>query len=655
MGILKNLNDSIGFSMRDINLRVEAYGKDCIRVRETRNNVFSEEKWTLLDCEETEYEIKEEKDNVTIICGELSAVIRQGWKTYNLSIYKNGRLILQSKEDDDAVTRHRHLNGDNYCIKELFETNEGEHFYGLGQEQQDFFDRKGGSYELVHYNTKSTIPVVFSSLGYAFIWNNPSPGHCELVKNHTLWQSECAYQADYIVVGGKNPKEIMTNYCKLTGFAPKLPEWAMGFWQSRLRYESQEDVLNIAKEYVKRGVSIDALVIDYFHWTEQGEWSFDKKLWPDPKTMCEELKKMHIEPVVSIWPTINPKSRNYEYMNEQNMLVRTENGQYGSFEFYGQQAFVDMTNPDTRSFVWNQARDNYYKHGIKTFWLDEAEPEFHPQQFDNYRFYLGNGAKVALLYPFYYVKAFTDGLQSEGEKDFVSLTRAAYIGSQRLGAVVWNGDIPSTFRAMKQSVVSGLSMSMCGIPWWSNDIGGFHSGDTESEYFRELIVRWFQFGVFSPVMRLHGLRNKTKNQAPSHPDILEPSGGANEIWSFGEANYPILKQLVELRQRLRPYIKEQMEKSVTEGIPVVRPLFFDYYNDEICYGLDDEYLFGPDIIFAPILEKGMTDRKVYIPEGRWIRNGGSEVVTGPCEIDCHADLNEYIAFVHDGAKVKDVL
>jgi len=258
-----------------------------------------------------------------------------------------------------------------------------------------------------------------------------------------------------------------------------------------------------------------------------------------------------------------------------------------------------------------------------------------------------------MLYPYYYVKTFYDGLKEEGE-DLVSLTRAAYPGSQKLGAVVWNGDIPSTFNALKQSVTSGLSMAMCGIPWWNSDIGGFFSGNIESDYFRELIVRWFQFGLFSPVMRLHGVRVRTKNQVDRHPGVLEPSGGDNEIWSFGERNYPILKSIIELRDRLKPYILKYMDIASETGAPIMRPMFFDFHTDEICYTLEDQYMFGEDILFAPITAEGVTDRKVYLPEGKWVRTTDKKVYEGGQYIDCHAEIDEFIAFVKEGAKVLEV-
>lgn len=644
------------FQMRDETVLIESYGKNCLRVRASKNTILSDEGWTLLPATDdaTPNAYVDEDGLHTLENGMLSVKISRIWQSYKLTFFKNGKKILQTREEGDALRRYRHTEGSHYTIKTLFEANPGEHIYGLGQEQMSYFDKKGCSSELIHYNTKSAMPVIYSSLGYGFFWNNPGTGRCEFTNNHTLWLSDSAYQADYLIFTGDTPADIMYKYCNLTGFSPDMPRWAAGFWQCKLRYESQDDLMEVAREYKKRGIPIDAIVIDYFHWTEQGNWEFEPSLWPEPEKMCKELEEMNIHPVVSIWPTINPNSKNYATMNDENMLVRTENGQYGIFDFYGLQTFIDPTNPATRDYVWEQVKKTYYSYGIKTFWLDEAEPEVHPQQFENLRFHIGNGAQTALLYPYYYAKAFYDGLKKEGETDIISLTRASYPGSQKFGAVVWNGDIPSTFEALFQSIVSGLSMSMCGIPWWNSDIGGFHQGDIESDYFRELIVRWFQFGLFCPVMRLHGARKRMTGQADRHPDVKERSGGDNEIWSFGERNYPILKDLILLRDRLRPYILKYTKLASETGAPIMRPMFFDFYDDEICYTLDDQYMFGEDILFAPIYEQGVTQRKVYLPKGTWVRTTDKKEYDGGQLVTCHAEIDEFIAFVKKDAEVLSV-
>ena len=644
---------SILFQMRDETILFEPYGPDTIRVRATRNGTFSEEKWTLLDPLPAECTVTGGEHDAHMTVGILTVDVWKGWQRCEFRFTRDGKEILRSREDGDPVTKYTHQAGNMYRIRALFNANEGEHFYGIGQEQQPCLDRKGTATDLWHYNTKSALPCVYSSLGYYFLWNNPSPGRVEFGRARTLWESYCCYQADYIVAAAATPAAAMRRYAELTGFSPEMPEWAAGYWQCKLRYESQDDLLEVARKYHEMGIPVDAIVIDYFHWTEQGNWEFEPSLWPDPKAMCDELYAMGIRPVVSIWPTINPASHNWNTMNDENMLVRTENGQYGTFDFYGQQTFIDPTNPRTREYVWEQVKKGYYQYGIKTFWLDEAEPEYHPQQGNHLRYHLGNGMEMGLTYPYYYAQTFWDGLHKEGETDVACLTRAAWPGSQKFGAIVWNGDIPSSWQALKESVVSGLSMAMCGIPWWNSDIGGFHSGDIESDYFRELIVRWFQFGLFSPVMRLHGSRRRTSYQVDRHPGVKERSGGDNEIWCFGEQNTPVLASYIHLRERLKPYILACAKATSETGEPIMRPMFFDFPADSKCYELDDQYMFGPDILFAPIMETKTTDREVYLPEGKWVRVGGGEKVTveGGKMVTCHAELKEFIAFVREGAEV----
>ena len=657
MGVIKLQKDRILFQRRDELTVVEAYGMNCIRCRSTKNGKLSEESWTLQPAaEETACVVEGDEKSATLTNGLISVKVEVGdpWYGGVFTWYRKGKQILHTKFEGDYTGRNVHTEGDHYQIKVIFDANPDEHFYGLGQEQEDVFDRKGSTCNLQHYNTKSAVPVIYSSLGYGFFWNNPAPGRCETTKNHTMWVADSAYQADYLVYAGETPADVLKKDCDLTGYPSEFPEWAAGFWQSKLRYESQDEVLETAREYKKRGIPLAAIVIDFFHWTEQGEWKFDPRYWPDPEGMCNELKEMGIQPVVSIWPTTNPASENYREMDDANMLIRTENGQYGVFDFHGQQTFVDVTNPETRKYVWQKAKVNYYDKGIPNFWLDEAEPEVHPQQYSNLRLYAGNGAQTAMLYPYYYSRMFYEGLREAGEEKIILLVRAAYPGSQKYGSLVWNGDVASTFEALRMSVKTGLSMAMSGIPWWNSDIGGFHSGDIQSEYFKELVVRWAQFGVFCPVMRLHGARLRTPGQPVRHPGVKEQTGADNEIWSFGERDYEILKQLVELRERLKPYICHYMQVASEEGKPIMRPMFFDHYDDKVCYELEDQYMFGEDILFAPITEQGCTDRPVYLPEGRWQDVNSKKVYTGKQWIDCEAPLEKFIAFVREGSSVTEV-
>ncbi len=656
MGIITIKDEAILFERRDETVLIEPYGDDCIRVRASKNSRLSDERWTLLEpVKAASCEISGDQKRATMKNGMVSVTVSttNDWGG-ELVFKREDRVILSTKNYGDYVMRYQHTEGDNYRIRYAFNANPGEHIYGLGQEQEDAFDRKGTTTELQHYNTKSVIPVYYSSLGYGFIWNNPSPGRCETTLNHTMWVADSAYQADYLVFAGETPRDTMKIYSRLTGFAPMMPSWAAGFWQCKCRYESQDILLNVAREYKKRGIPIDAIVIDFFHWTEQGDLKFDPKYWPDPKAMVEELSQMGIETVVSVWPTISPRSENWRIMNERNMLVRTENGQYPTFDFFGLITYIDPTNPETASFYWDKVRNNYYSYGIKNFWLDEAEPEVHPQQFANLKFYAGNGAQTALLYPYYYNKIFYDGLRSEGETDIISLTRAAYIGSQRVGACVWNGDIMSSFHALKQSITSGLSMAMCGIPWWNSDIGGFLFGDTESESFRELIVRWFQFGLFCPIMRLHGTRLNQSYYVDEAPDVMVKGGGYNEIWHFGEENYRTIEKLINTRIKMRDYTLSLARDAHENGAPMMRPMFFEFPDDPKCYELWDQYMYGPDILFAPIYNEHQTDREVYLPAGEWVSVLDGMIYQGGASISVHAEIDQYIAFVRKGQDVLKV-
>ena len=459
------------------------------------------------------------------------------------------------------------------------------------------------------------------------------------------WTSDCCSRVDYLVIGG-NPRQVTAALADLTGHAPQMPQWAMGFWQSRLRYETQEELLEVARRYRDLGIPLSVIVADYFHWTEQGDYKFDPKYWPDVKAMTEELHQMGTRLVVSMWPTINENSENYEYMSQRNMLMRTARGSDRVFPFYGWQAEIDVTNPETRQFVWSKLKENYIDNGVDGMWFDEAEPEIHPEQFDNLIWHAGRADQVALLYPYYYSKLVYDGFKEMGREDIITLTRCAYLGSQKFASLVWSGDIPSTFDSLAHQVRAAQNMAMCGIVWWNTDVGGFYGADIESEDFRELICRWFQFGLFSPVMRLHGSR--VRHGQPH--DIIEPSGDPNEIWCFGQENFEHLKELILLRQRLVPYIKQQMDLAAQCGTPVVRPMFFDH-PEELCYGLEEQYFFGDDVIFAPITAKGQTEKMVWLPEGEWVLTQNKQVYTGGWHM-VTAQIHEFIAFVRKGAAVE---
>ena len=624
---------------------ISACGKNSIRFQAAPSGKLIEQNWTLMP-QEVPAKVWEEEDKAVLETGTMRAELTHDGK---LTYFRDGKQILREQPEmtfNSGIRNYRNKGSHLWTVRISFEANENEHFYGLGHEPTDCFDLKGCTYDLRHLNAKCSMPYVYSTLGYGFLWNQPSTGRCELARNRTRWTSDSTRQVDYVVIGG-SPREVAGTLADLTGHAPMMPDWATGFWQCKLRYETQEQVLSVARRYKELGIPLSVIVIDYFHWTEQGDYRYDPKYWPDPRAMADELHKMGIRLMVSMWPTINEKSENYQTMLDNNMLIRTVSGSNRVFDFYGPQAEIDPTNPETRKYVWQRLKENYVDNGVDLLWFDEAEPEIHPEHFDNLILSLGNGDEVGLIYPYYYAQLVYDGMKEMGRDDIVTLSRCAYIGAQKFGTLVWSGDIPSTFESLRKQVKSGLNMAMCGIPWWTTDIGGFYGGDIESDEFRELIVRWFQYGVFCPVFRLHGSRNGHDRTR----DIIEPSGGDNELWSFGDRDYEILRDLVFLRERLRPYIHDQMAIASKDGVPVMRPLLFDWPEDETCTSIGDEFLFGDDILFAPIVNQGETSRRVYLPAGEWVFARDGKEYAGGQWITCTAELNEFIAFVKKGASV----
>ena len=624
---------------------ISACGKNSIRFQAAPSGKLIEQNWTLMP-QEVPAKVWEEEDKAVLETGTMRAELTHDGK---LTYFRDGKQILREQPEmtfNSGIRNYRNKGSHLWTARISFEANENEHFYGLGHEPTDCFDLKGCTYDLRHLNAKCSMPYVYSTLGYGFLWNQPSTGRCELACNRTRWTSDSTRQVDYVVIGG-SPREVAGTLADLTGHAPMMPDWATGFWQCKLRYETQEQVLSVARRYKELGIPLSVIVIDYFHWTEQGDYRYDPKYWPDPRAMADELHKMGIRLMVSMWPTINEKSENYQTMLDNNMLIRTVSGSNRVFDFYGPQAEIDPTNPETRKYVWQRLKENYVDNGVDLLWFDEAEPEIHPEHFDNLILSLGNGDEVGLIYPYYYAQLVYDGMKEMGRDDIVTLSRCAYIGAQKFGTLVWSGDIPSTFESLRKQVKSGLNMAMCGIPWWTTDIGGFYGGDIESDEFRELIVRWFQYGVFCPVFRLHGSRNGHDRTR----DIIEPSGGDNELWSFGDRDYEILRDLVFLRERLRPYIHDQMAIASKDGVPVMRPLIFDWPEDETCTSIGDEFLFGDDILFAPIVNRGETSRRVYLPAGEWVFARDGKEYAGGQWITCTAELNEFIAFVKKGASV----
>ncbi len=538
-----------------------------------------------------------------------------------------------------------------WALTARFEAFDDEMIFGMGQYQDRRLDKKGAVLELCHRNSQASVPFFVSSRGYGFLWNNPAIGQCVFGTNRTEWTARSTKKMDYYITCGDTPAEIERNYSAVTGRTPMMPEYGLGYWQCKLRYRTQDELLSVARRHKAMGLPLDAIVIDFFHWTRQGDFKFEPLDWPDPEAMISELRKMGIEPVVSVWPTIDERSENYGEMAGRGYLVRTDRGNDVS-TWMGAAVYFDATHPGAQKFVWEKCRENYYKKGIRCFWLDEAEPEYGSYEFDNYRYWAGPALQTSNIYPLGYAKGFYDGLKAAGETEIMSLTRCAWAGSQKYAVLTWSGDIYSSFRTMREQLQAGLSMEMAGIPWWTCDIGGFMGGDISDPAFRELLVRWFAWGCFSPVFRMHGERSPWYEREQEFRNGVRQltSGQDNEVWSFGEENTPILCKFLFIRERLRPYIRSLMKAAHETGAPVMRPLFYDFPQDRNAWLTEDAYMFGPDLLVAPVMEAGASERRIYLPAGAvWKDAYTGQVYTGGQNVTVPAPLDVIPVMLRDGA------
>ena len=543
---------------------------------------------------------------------------------------------------------------DEYEVTMRFEAFDDEKIYGMGQYQEKNLNKKGAILELAQRNSQASVPFMVSSRGYGFFWNNPAIGTAAFGANKTEWYAKRTKKIDYFITAGDTPAEIEKQYSDATGRTPMMPEFGLGYWQCKLRYRNQEELLKVAREHKRRGLPMDAIVIDFFHWSMQGNFEFEKRDWPDPEAMVKELKELGIETVVSVWPTIDERSKYFGEMSDNGYLVRTDRGCGDHMTWMGNTIFYDATHPGARKFVFDKCKKNYYDKGIRIFWLDEAEPEYGPYDFDNYRYYAGPALQCSNIYPVMYAKGFYDGLREAGEKEIMSLVRCAWAGSQKYGVLTWSGDIHSSFRAMREQLQAGLNMGMAGIPWWTSDIGGFIGGDITDPAFKELLVRWFAWGAFCPVFRMHGERSPWYEREEEFIDGVRQltSGQDNEVWSFGEDNYEILKKYLFLREKLRPYIRECMRRASETGEPVMRPLFFDFPEDQKAWETEDAYMFGKDLLVAPVMEAGVSERAVYLPAGtRWKESATGRIYEGGETVSASAPIDIIPVFIREGADI----
>ena len=653
-------------------LRIEAWGRDSLRVRATMQPAFNGKDWALTEkipAQKAAVQLDEEKhwagdgsiDSrpvASITNGRIRATVnfrgvitffrdgvqflREYFRCYDGTLSRESRCLKIVSRDWKGV-----IGGSEYSLKLKFEANDGEKIFGMGQYQQPYMDMKGCVLELAQRNSQASVPFAVSNMGYGFLWNNPAVGQVTFGKNYTEWTARATQQMDYWITAADGPRQILENYTAVTGRAPHFPEDRMGLWQCKLRYRTQDEVLAVARKYKEEGIKIDLIVIDFFHWTVQGDWKFDKTYWPDPKAMVDELHAMGIKVIVSVWPSVDRRSENFYPMMERGLLIRTERGAAQTYDYQGDCVEIDPFNPEARKYVWDICKKNYYDLGIDAFWLDNSEPDYGVYDFEQYRYSEGPALTCSNLYPQLYSRTFYDEMSRLGTAPVVNLLRCAWAGSQKYGNVVWSGDVPSTFEAFYDQLQAGLNMGLAGIPWWTTDTGGFMTDDVNDPDFRQLLIRWYEFSVYSPVLRMHGDRGPYNIPALDDRDWgggYLHTGQPNELWSYGEENYRIMKKYYGIRTAMKDYIKSLFDEASENGSPLIRTMFYEFPQDRQCWELQDQYMFGSRYLVAPIFRLNQFERDVYLPAGTWRDTRDGSEHAGGCTIRTAAPLDAMPVF-----------
>ena len=579
-----------------------------------------------------------------------------------------GKKLLEMTGWSQAVPNHkdgtasllndrRSTDSEFYTVGANFASPDDEHYYGLGDNHEGFLDHRGHPVRCWNDYTSpaaptTCVPFLVTNKGYGLVWDNPSkttivPGFNE----RTTWSSEVGDRVSFFVIAGATADELYAGYRLLTGPTPMLPKAAYGYIQCKQRYASQEEVLSVAKGYRDRHLPADVMVVDWFYYTKMGQMDMDPKAWPDPAAMNKQLHAMGFETMISVWPRFVPDDRFYQELLQKGWLIHTADGKPIDGQPYDRAGSdIDTTNPEAAAWYWKTIRDNIISKGFDSLWADETEPDLPP----NGAYYkIGPGTQFYNVYPLFHTAALYDGFRKdEPQKRALILSRDAYLGVQRNGAIVWSSDIYPTWDTLKRQVPTGLDFAASGITYWSNDTGGWQylpaehhpahaplldpsdARDNVGAYddYPELYTRWFEYASFLPIFRSHGSRR------------------TNEVWSYGKQAEPILEKYLRLRYQLMPYIYSLGYQTWLNGAPFMRALPLDFPDDANVADLRDEYMFGPAFLVAPVTEQGATSRKVYLPAGAdWYNYWTNEKLKGGQTITVAAPIDTMPLFVRAGS------
>lgn len=536
------------------------------------------------------------------------------------SLLREGGSVPRSYEPSE-------INGEQtYHITDRFSPDATEAIYGLGQHQNGMFNYRGATVELGQNNTDVAIPFLVSSKGYAILWNTASLTYEDnRFPLEFSFSSMAGKSVDYYFLYGPEIDNVIHEYRSMTGHAPMLPKWSYGFFQSKDRYTSLDEIRTIAARYRAEKIPLDAIVQDWFWWKTEGDPTFNSNYHDVPKDL-ERLHQEHVHTMISVWGLFDPASENFKQLHALHFDVPNAH-------------VYDATNPAARDFYWNNLAAKLFAQGWDAFWLDSAEPEeYWPHMGDailrNKQLAIGNGAEYTNVFPLLHTSGVQQHwMETSKQKRVFLLTRSAFLGQQRVGATVWSGDVYSTYWGLQHQLPAGLNFALSGYPYWTTDIGGYwptYDGTSQIQGYQDLYARWFEFGAFCPIFRTHGHRPH------------------NEMWTYDKVE-PILIEYDKLRYRLVPYIYSLAWKVTDQDYTIQRPLVMDFRSDQKTWNIGDQYMFGSSILVSPVMKEGATHRSVYLPVATWYDFWTGATLKGGQDIEAQAPLNTLPLYVRAGS------
>lgn len=590
--------------------------------------------WFVTSCTPQQPELTNRGDQAVVSTPRLSVAIDLRHGLLRI-LDPSGKTLLAESERVPRRYVPVVANGEKlYRVDQRFFPDALEGIYGLGQHQSGVFDYRGAVIELAQANTNVSIPLFVSTRGYGVLWNTASKSWFDnRFPTELKLTAEAADAIDYYVLYGPSMDRIIQIYRNMTGHAPLFGRWAYGFVQSKDRYRSAKELLDVAAEYRDRQVPLDVIVQDWFWWKLQGDPEYSEsylKPWPDVPAALSKLHAEHVHAMISVWAKFDPRSHNYQEMKARGFIVPGTD-------------IYDATNPAARDYYWKHLIGVKFSEGWDAFWLDSSEPEIWNGQsdavLDSVRLSIGNGARYTNIFPLMHSGGVYEHWRKTTERKRVFiLTRSAFLGQQRYATAVWSGDVIGSWMSFRRQIAAGLNYQMSGLPYWTTDIAGYgwpYVRDTRDPAYQELYVRWYQYGVFCPILRTHGHR----------------SNNTNELFSYGPQT-PTLISYDKLRYRLLPYIYSLAWRITSEDYTLQRGLPMDWPEDRRVRDIGDEFMFGPAFLVAPVTEPGATSRTVYLPSApAWYDFWTGTRLPGDQTVQASAPLERIPLYIRAGSVV----